>query len=372
MNVMTREKMSETALEVKELTVEYEGVRAVDCISFHVDKGEHLTLLGPSGCGKSSTLRGIAGLEKPRQGEIVLFGTEIFSVNNGINIPAEQRGMSMVFQSYAIWPHMTVFENVAYPLKLRKEPNRQIKEKVQDTLKLVGMSGFEDRPASNLRGGQQQRIALARAMVFDPKIILLDEPLSNLDAKLRAKMRVELKLLQRNLKVTSIYVTHDQEESLLLSDRIILLNQGKIEQIGTPQEIYRNPRTRFAAEFIPSANVFTGAIGQAVDNDLPVLKVSSDGTIFFQDNGSTSRHTDNAAVYINASFFSIDKFTPSQRINTWEGTITSSFFVGDYIEYFVETAIGNIRVRSLPKYIYQEGETVSVHVDPENCHLIPG
>jgi ABC-type Fe3+/spermidine/putrescine transport system ATPase subunit len=368
---MTKGNMSETALEVKELTVEYEGIRAVDRISFRVDKGEHLTLLGPSGCGKSSTLRGIAGLEKPRYGDLILFGTQIFSARKGINIPAEQRGMSMVFQSYAIWPHMTVFENVAYPLKLRKEPHRQIREKVQNTLTLVGMSGFEDRPASNLSGGQQQRIALARAMVFDPKIILLDEPLSNLDAKLRAKMRVELKLLQRNLKVTSIYVTHDQEESLLLSDRIILLNQGKIEQIGTPQEIYRNPRTRFAAEFIPSANLFSGSITRAADTDQPGLKVGNEAIIVFRDNGNIPRHTDNAVVYINASFFVIGEFSPPKKINTWEGKIASCFFVGDYIEYFVETAIGNIRVRSLPNYFYQEGENVSVHVAPENCHLIP-
>jgi len=358
-------------LEVKELSVEYDGVCAVDQISFYVEKGEHLTLLGPSGCGKSSTLRGIAGLEKPQQGDIILFGSEIFSARKGINTPVEQRGMSMVFQSYAIWPHMTVFENVAYPLKLRKEPHRQVKEKVHNIMELIGMSGFEDRPASNLSGGQQQRIALARAMVFDPKIILLDEPLSNLDAKLRAKMRVELKLLQRNLKVTSIFVTHDQEESLLLSDRIILLNQGKIEQIGTPHEIYRNPRTRFAAEFIPSANLFTGSVTHAANADHLNLKVSNDGIIAFRKNWNAPHFTDNASVYINASFFTIEKVSPPNGINTWEGKITSCFFVGDYIEYFVETSIGNIRVRSLPNYFYQEGETVSVHVDPENCHLIP-
>lgn len=363
--------MSEIALEVKELTVEYDGVRAVDQISFHVEKGEHLTLLGPSGCGKSSTLRGIAGLEKPKQGDIVLFGSEIFSTRKGINIPAENRGMSMVFQSYAIWPHMTVFENVAYPLKLRNESKSQVIEKVQNTLDLVGMAEFQGRPASNLSGGQQQRIALARAMVFDPKIILLDEPLSNLDAKLRAKMRVELKLLQRNLRVTSVYVTHDQEESLLLSDRIILLNQGEIEQIGTPQEIYRKPRTRFAAEFIPSANLFTGTVSTSAHGENHALNVGNNSQIVFKNEENIPYQRDNATIYINASFFSINDLKTDAVINTWQGEITSCFFVGDYIEYFVETSIGNVRVRSLPNHFYSEGQMVTIHADPEYCHLIP-
>ena len=256
--------MEKLALEVKDLIVDYGEVRAVDRVSFIVREAEQLTLLGPSGSGKTSILRGVAGLEPPSSGEIKLFEREVFNKQRRINVPTDKRGIGMVFQSYAIWPHLTVFENVAYPLKIKKWPKSDIVQNVKGALALTGMAGYEDRSASKLSGGQQQRVAFARAIVADPRMILLDEPLSNLDAKLRARMRFELKELQKSINITSMYVTHDQEEAFVLSDRIIVLKDGRIEQVGAPEEIYRRPRTRFVAEFIPTANLFKGSkIGRA-------------------------------------------------------------------------------------------------------------
>src|SRR5204862_5545400 len=228
------EHTAENHIEVDNLVVNYGDVVAVRQISFAVRQGEHLTLLGPSGCGKTTTLRAIAGLETPSSGEIRIDGRPAYSSARKVNLPPEQRDLSMVFQSYAIWPHMTVAENVAYGLKLRKVPRDEVNRRVGEVLDMVRLGGYGDRPASRLSGGQQQRVALARSFAFNPKALLLDEPLSNLDAKLRAQMRVELRELQNQVEVTSIYVTHDQEEALAISDRIIVMNGGQIEQVGTP------------------------------------------------------------------------------------------------------------------------------------------
>ena len=217
-----------------------------------------MTLLGPSGCGKTTTLRAIAGLEQPRGGSIRIDGQAMYDAAERKNVPTEQRGVSMVFQSYAVWPHMTVFDNVAYGLRVRKQSTADIKANVERALDLVQMRHLADRGASKLSGGQQQRVALARAIAFSPTVVLFDEPLSNLDAKLRAEMRVELRELQRRLDITSVYVTHDQEEALAISDRVIVMNVGVIEQIGTPEEIYNRPRSRFVADFVGSANLIKG------------------------------------------------------------------------------------------------------------------
>ena len=226
-----------------------------------------MTLLGPSGCGKTSTLRAVAGLEKPTAGAIRVGGSTMFDGARSINVPAEQRGMSMVFQSYAIWPHMTVFDNVAYGLRVRNESGAALKEKVHHALDLVKMGAFAERNASQLSGGQQQRVALARACAFSPTVLLFDEPLSNLDAKLRSEMRIELRELQRRLGVTSLYVTHDLEESLAMSDRIVVMRSGRVEQDGTPADIYRYPRTAFVADFVGSANLITGQVLDGAASD---------------------------------------------------------------------------------------------------------
>src|SRR6266436_6146164 len=228
-------------------------VNAVDGISLGIETGKLITLLGPSGCGKTTTLRCLAGLERPEAGRIVIAGETVCDSQKGIFVPPSDRGIGMVFQSYAIWPHMSVFENVAFPLRVsrtRKYSSAEIKDKVRLTLEMVRLSGFEQRSSTQLSGGQQQRLALARGLVHEPKILLLDEPLSNLDAKLREQMRFELKHLQRTLRITTVYVTHDQAEALALSDEIAVFNAGRVVQRGTPQEIYRKPGSQFVADFI--------------------------------------------------------------------------------------------------------------------------
>ncbi|RMF80390.1 MAG: ABC transporter ATP-binding protein, partial [Chloroflexi bacterium] len=223
-------------------------VKAVNNVSLSINEGEFVTLLGPSGCGKTTTLRLVAGFELPTDGRIVLDGVNI------ANQPPDKRDMAMVFQSYALFPHMSVFDNVSYGLKVRRMSGATIKKKVDAVLELVGLTGLGDRQPNQLSGGQQQRVALARALVVEPRVLLFDEPLSNLDAKLRVQMRSEIRQLQRRLNITSVYVTHDQVEAMALSDRIVIMNAGRIEQIGVPSQIYRYPQTRFVADFIGRAN----------------------------------------------------------------------------------------------------------------------
>ncbi len=234
-------------------------VTAVHDVSLDIKKGELVTLLGPSGCGKTTTLRMIAGFEFPTSGRITLDGQEINS------LPPHKREMSMVFQSYAIFPHLTVFENIAYGLNVQRLSKSVIKERVDKVLGLVHLEGYGDRAPTQLSGGQQQRVALARALIMEPKVLLMDEPLSNLDAKLREEMRTEIRRIQKEMNITSVYVTHDQIEAMTLSDRIVVMNQGIIEQIGTPVEIYRFPNSRFVADFIGRANFVPGEVQEKND-----------------------------------------------------------------------------------------------------------
>src|SRR5256885_647062 len=254
-------------LSVKELYTEYASdrgppVRAAQNVSFEVPEGKLFTLLGPSGCGKTTTLRSIAGLERPRSGEISVSSLVVYSGSKGVFIPANRRGFGMVFQSYAIWPHMDVFRNAAFPLVVgrKKYTRSQIEEKVLRVLKAVGLDHLAEREATQLSGGQQQRLALARALVMEPKLLLLDEPLSNLDAKLREKMRFELKRMQRELRITTVYVTHDQTEALALSHEIAVMSSGRILQVGTPREIYERPANQFVAEFVGTTNFLEGTV----------------------------------------------------------------------------------------------------------------
>jgi iron(III) transport system ATP-binding protein len=223
-------------------------VRAVDDVTFGIERGKFVTLLGPSGCGKTTTLRLIAGFEFPTQGEMILDGKPINE------LPPNRRDMAMVFQSYAIFPHLNVFENIAYGLKIKKLSGQEIKRKVAGVLDLTELQGLENRAPNQLSGGQQQRVALARALVMEPKVLLFDEPLSNLDAKLRVQMRSEIRRIQQELGITSVYVTHDQDEAMVLSDEIVVMHQGRLQQRGTAVEIYRRPQNRFVADFIGRAN----------------------------------------------------------------------------------------------------------------------
>jgi iron(III) transport system ATP-binding protein len=246
---------------------------AVDDITFTIPDGAFASFLGPSGCGKTTTLRMVAGLEHPSAGEISI-GGGVVSGDDVFVLP-EDRQIGMVFQSYAVWPHLTVFDNVAFPLKVRRRPKALIREQTEKALATVRLDGLAERYPAQLSGGQQQRIALARAIVFEPRLLLLDEPLSNLDAKLREQMRTEMRELQQRLEITTLYVTHDQQEALALSDVVMVMDQGRIVQIGPPKEIYQRPANRFVADFVGWANFLDGAVVDA--NTVSVLGVDMKG-----------------------------------------------------------------------------------------------
>ena len=358
--------MNRPRIEVANLAVRYGDVTAVDNIGFDIAPGELVTLLGPSGCGKTTTLRAVAGLETPSGGSIQLNGETVYSASERRNVPAEKRGVSMVFQSYAIWPHMTVFDNVAYGLRVRKQPAAEVRENVQRVLGLVQMQAFADRPASKLSGGQQQRVAVARAIAFSPSVLLFDEPLSNLDAKLRAEMRVELRELQRRLDITSLYVTHDQEEALAISDRVIVMNGGRIEQIGTPEDIYNRPRSRFVADFVGSANLIRGKVrGPGADG---TLIFDAEGGMQLQVVTSGASRGDDDTVALRSSYVHLSHMPGSH--NAVKGTIHRRMFHGDFIQYVVDWPAGQLIVRRPPTELYEEGSEVTVSFAPDHCVLL--
>lgn len=245
-------------ITINKVTKSFGDVTVLKEFTQEFKDGEFITLLGPSGCGKTTMLRIIAGFEKPTSGEVLIDGQVVSSDN--VFIPPEKRGIGMVFQSYAVWPHMTVFDNVAYPLKIKKVPKATIKEKVMSILEVVHLSQYADRYPAQLSGGQQQRVALGRALVAEPKLLLLDEPLSNLDAKLRESMRYEIKEIQKKLKITVVYVTHDQIEAMTMSDRVFVINRGVVQQVGSPMEIYRRPGNQFIADFVGKVNFIKGSV----------------------------------------------------------------------------------------------------------------
>ncbi len=352
-------------IEVKDLVVRYGDATAVDGVNFSIAPGELVTLLGPSGCGKTTTLRSIAGLETPSSGSIRLNGQTVYSSSERRNIPAEKRGVSMVFQSYAIWPHMTVFDNVAYGLRVRKTPQAEVVANVARVLEMVQMQSYADRPSSKLSGGQQQRVAVARAIAFSPNVLLFDEPLSNLDAKLRAEMRVELRELQRRLDITSLYVTHDQEEALAISDRVIVMSNGKIEQIGSPEEIYNRPTSLFVADFVGAANMIQGRVRGPGPN----------GTFIFEGQGGISLEVEapsagggGTIVALRSSYIHLTPMPETH--NAVPGTIHRRMFHGDFIQYVVDWPGGQLIVRRPPTEHYAEGSAVTVSFLPEHCVLL--
>ena len=337
--------VSQASIDVRDLVVRYGNVVAVRGVTFTVGAGEHLTLLGPSGCGKTTTLRAIAGLERPTSGEIRIGGSAVFSSSPSVNIPAERRGLSMVFQSYAIWPHMSVFDNVAYGLRVRKRPEAEVATRVREALDLVQLGDFGTRSASKLSGGQQQRVALARAFVFSPSVLLFDEPLSNLDAKLRAEMRVELKVLQRRLDITSVYVTHDLEEALAISDRIIVMRDGVIEQVGTPGDIYDRPRNTFVADFVGSANLIRGRRRPDLEHDGLVVIETPSGALVHGTAGGRPAGAE-ALMAIRTVRLCLDRTRPAAAVNVWPARIRQRVFQGDFTQYHVDWDGRTLIVRS--------------------------
>ncbi len=285
--------------------------------------------------------------------------------------PAEKRGVSMVFQSYAVWPHMSVFDNVAYGLRVRKLPKSEVAQQVDRALDLVQMRDFAARSAALLSGGQQQRVALARAVAFSPTVLLFDEPLSNLDAKLRAEMRVELRDLQRRLGVTSLYVTHDQEEALAISDRVVVMNVGGIEQIGTPEDIYNRPRTRFVADFVGSANLIGGKLRPGATGPGPV-GFEAAGGLQLQAWASHAPRGSEDHVAIRTAYIDMAQGMPNGSANSARGTIRQRLFHGDFIQYIVDWPGGALTVRRPPTELFDEGATVNLSFAPEHCVLLEG
>ncbi len=345
------------AVRIEGLLKTFGLVAAVDHINLDIKAGEFFTLLGPSGCGKTTTLRMIGGLERPDAGKVTVGDDVVVSVSDRRFVQPDKRDMGMVFQSYALWPHMTVFENVAYPLKMRGLRKSDIGDRVEESLRLVGLEGFSSRPSPLLSGGQQQRVALARALVYSPRVLLLDEPLSNLDAKLRVTMRQELKDLQTRVDVTMIYVTHDQTEALSLSDRIAIMNSGRVEQVGTPQQIYLHPETAFAQDFLGQTISISGRV------DGPgVVKIAGgeENLIHVAVDSSKIAVGDEVTVAIRPEQMLTHDTMPSgaEDRNVLRLVVEEATFVGDHYEY--KGQVGEtLAVIPLPSNKrYAVGETV--------------
>jgi iron(III) transport system ATP-binding protein len=327
------------SIELSKLRKTFGEATAVAGIDLTVAEGEMLVLLGPSGCGKTTTMRCIAGLEAPTSGRIAIAGRTVFDERAAINVPINQRNVGMVFQSYAIWPHMTVAENVAFPLVMARRPRSEIEQRVREILVLVGLNGFEDRGASYLSGGQMQRVALARSLVMQPSVLLFDEPLSNLDARLRDHLRVQLRELQTQLKITSVYVTHDQREALALADQIAVMQGGTVLQIGDPVSVYTRPRTSTIADFLGYSNIFEavvterdGMFRQVLLGGEHRLKVaapdeSPGGALFacIRPEDVSIRGADGAAAGVE---------------NAMAGDVILASFMGSYMQYRVRVSGG--------------------------------
>ena len=359
--------MAPPVLEFRNIVKRFDTVTAVDAISFSVHRGEIFTLLGPSGCGKTTTLRLVAGLEEPDDGEIILDGRTVAAPRQGIFAAPEKRRLGMVFQSYAIWPHLTVFENVAFPLRVRRESAGVIRERVRQALATVGLAGLEERGATQLSGGQQQRVALARALVYEPAILLLDEPLSNLDAKLREQMRFELRALQKKLSLTILYVTHDQTEAMTLSDRLAMVNNGRLEQIGTPEEIYEKPATPFAGQFLGRTVVLEGTFRTAAAEQWVEL---SGGDRIPAGMKCSASLIDGALVRLitrpeDIAILPPDRLEPTQI----DATVEQVDYLGDRFEYYVRAA-GALLILTAPKKDrYEIGAKVRLGFDPLRLSL---
>ena len=343
-------EQAENIIELRHITKEFEdGFTAVSDFNLKVRRGEFVTFLGPSGCGKTTTLRMIAGFDTPTSGEILLNGKNI------TDLPPNKRPVNTVFQRYALFPHMNIFENIAFGLKLKKLPQDVIVRKVKKVLELVDLEGFEKRSVSTLSGGQQQRVAIARALVNEPEILLLDEPLGALDLKMRKEMQIELKAMHDELGITFIYVTHDQEEALTMSDQIVVMNEGKMQQIGTPEDIYNEPKNAFVADFIGESNIFNGIMtgrlrARFCGGEFVCVDDIEEGT------------------HINAVVRPEDVELTAPEMGIIRGTVSSVVFKGMHYEITVESGKNEIVAQSVHSAMV--GNRVGICVEPDNIHIM--
>ncbi|MBO0765633.1 MAG: ABC transporter ATP-binding protein [Hyphomicrobiaceae bacterium] len=369
-----------SGVEIEGVSRCFGSVVAVDNIDFKVEPGEFVALLGPSGCGKTTTLRMVAGLERNSRGRISIGGRVVSDAAAGYFMAPDRRQLGMVFQSYAIWPHMTVFDNVAYPLRIRRRPKDEIRERVLRALKLVEMQPYAERAAPALSGGQQQRVAIARAVVFEPEVLLLDEPLSNLDTRLRAQMGDEFRALQRRLGITSLYVTHDQEEAMSLSDRVVVMQEGRILQVGAPEDIYQRPRSEAVAAFFGSPNLLEGEVarcrsdgnggfflrvtgaswegecraGEAFAEGEPVIILVRPENVHVAEAGGGGNSATNGAI-------------------AWTGQVVQLAFRGARVSLSVETPAQRLMVESPALLGVREGDRLTLSVAPHGAWAIrPG
>ncbi|MFI4978795.1 MAG: ABC transporter ATP-binding protein [Nevskiales bacterium] len=356
-------------LKIDALCTEYrneqgQAVKAAQDVSFEIEEGEFFTLLGPSGCGKTTTLRSIAGLERPRSGQIRVDNVLVYCGEKNIFVAPNRRGFGMVFQSYAIWPHMDVFSNTAFPLRVGRKTRlskAEIEQKVMRVLQAVQLDHLRDREATQLSGGQQQRLALARALVMEPKLLLLDEPLSNLDAKLREAMRFELKRLQRELRITTVYVTHDQGEALAMSHQIAVMNQGRIQQLGTPREIYEKPKNRFVADFVGATNFIEGTVrsveegGQCViDTEVGPLRSTSIEPL---------RPGDAVVLSIRPEDLQLSDTRPEQG-DVLQATVDQKIFLGEAMDVRIKVGERLLLSKAHPTLRAQVGGPIWVSIHP--------
>lgn len=355
------------SVQLVNLTKKFGRTIAIQNINLKIKEGELLTLLGPSGCGKTTTLRCIAGFVRPDKGEVYLNGRPI------THLPPERRGVGLVFQNYALWPHMTIYDNLAFGLQMKKVSKSEIKERIEKALATIRLEGFEKRYPRQLSGGQQQRVALARALIIEPNILLLDEPLSNLDAQLREEMRFEVRELQGRLGITTVYVTHDQAEALVLSDRIVILNEGKIMQVGTPKEIYSRPSNKFVAGFVGITSFVEGLV-EAFDQEkeFAAIKTKDNLVLYGYTNNVTVGQRVTVAIrpeHIKLFKEKVEK--TKEEENILRGKILQASYLGNVNDYRIKVGDWVIRTSVVTESVFKIGEEVYVIFSPENIAIMP-
>lgn len=354
-------------LELEAVEKSFGEFQAVKSASFAIGEGECWVLLGPSGCGKTTTLRMIAGFMPPDKGSIRIDGKTV--AGPGVFVPPHKRGIAMVFQSYAVWPHKTVFENVAYGLNLRRIGAEEKRRRVQDALDLVHLGHLGDRYPAMLSGGQQQRVSLARAIVVNPTLLLLDEPLSNLDARLREQMRFDLKELQDKLKLTTIYVTHDQSEAMVLADRIVVMEQGQIVQVDGPERIYGRPKTRFVADFVGQSNILEGEVSTVHPNGGFVVSLTGIGDFLAPGDAAHDRPQPGERGYlcVRPEDLRLKSGDPATLNGSWRGKVLDRVYLGASVDYRVQVGPSELRVNRHRSEPYRKGDNVGVEADADAC-----